>query len=167
MFHNLSDGWGSQIWAVCCAVVRLLTAHPQPAQHRLLFQVKLIYPAYVRTPDNLRIRTVYKHLNQQGNSANKTQNLQGAHTQNAHERKKSTAKFPPRDSVQQRILQAWGHSTGAITSQTLPTLGAVPGKLLVLSRAQHPLQLQDKLDHRHSALMRWKPRDKKTTHQAS
>lgn len=56
--------------------------------------------------------------------------------------------------VQQRILQARGHGTGTVTSQALPTLRAVPGKLLVLPRAQHPLQLQNKQDHRHSALMR-------------
>lgn len=58
-----------------------------------------------------------------------------------------------RDFVQQRILQARGHSTGAVASQALPTLGAMPGKLLVLPSAQHPLQLQNKQDHRHSALM--------------
>lgn len=39
----------------------------------------------------------------------------------------------------------------------------MPGKLLVLPRAQHPLQLQDKQDHRHSALVRCKPRGKTTT----
>lgn len=93
-------------------------------------------------------------------ASRQTKNFQVAHTQNFHERKKSTAKFPPRNLVQQRILQARGHSAGAITSQALPALRAVPGKLLVLSRAQHPLQLQDKQDHRHSALMRWKPRKK-------
>lgn len=76
------------------------------------------------------------------------------------ERSQQLSSHPPRRFVQQRILQAWGHSTGAIPSQALPTLGAVPGKLLVLPRAQHPLQLQDKQDHRDSALMRWKPRDK-------
>lgn len=61
--------------------------------------------------------------------------------------------------VQQRILQARGHSTGAVTSQALPTLRAVPGELLVLPCAQHPLQFQNKQDHRHSALMCWKKKN--------
>lgn len=157
MFHNSS--WQLRLTNLGCVLSRCQTScHRRPltcaAGSLILGKITSLYSTYTRTHDDLKVKEVYEHLNQQGNSANKTKNFQVAHTQNFHERKKSTARFPPRDFVQQRILQAWGHSTGAITSQAMPTLRAVPGKLLVLSRAQHPLQLQHKQDHRHSALMR-------------
>lgn len=149
----LSDSWGS----VSCLDVSLVSQSP----HDLLSRICCYLGGNHCTSIHLRedppwfvYQSSNENLNQQSNSANKTKNFQVAHTQTFHEIKESTAKFPPRDFVQQRILQARGHGTGTVTSQALPTLRAVPGKLLVLPRAQHPLQLQNKQDHGHSALMR-------------
>lgn len=154
------DNWDSQSGLCSTRCQALDHSRSQPTYFRWTKLTLLLLH------EDLFIRKVYEYLNQRGKSANK-KNFPVVYPQNFLEKKKSVAKFPPRNFLQQRILQARGHSTGTITSQALPTLRAVPGKLLVLSRAQHPFQLQDKQDHRHSALMCWKPRGKKTTHKVS